>query len=252
MRIDVITIFPDMFDNFLNEGMIRIARERGLLSVFVHDLRDHATDKHRQVDDVPYGGGAGMVMKPEPFYGAVASLGSGSLEKLREESRIVIFTPRGRALKQALVEELAEESRLILLCGRYEGVDERVHELIATDEISVGDYVLSGGEVPAMLLIEAVTRLIPGVLGGEELSLEEESFADGLLEYPQFTRPVEFLGARVPEVLLSGHHGEIAKWRRRERLKATLLRRPDLLETAPLSDEDRETLADIERELGLE
>lgn len=250
MRIDVITIFPNIFEGFLGEGMVRIASEKGLVSVFIHDLRNFTANKHRQVDDLPYGGGAGMVMKPEPFYEAVASIGDGPLEKIKSESRIAIFTPRGRLLKQDLVEELAAERRLILLCGRYEGVDERVHELIATDEISVGDYVLSGGEVPAMLLIEAVTRLIPGVLGGEELSLEEESFADGLLEYPHYTRPAKFLGVRVPEVLLSGHHGEIAKWRRRERLKATLLRRPDLLESAPLSDEDRQVLAEIERELG--
>lgn len=250
MRIDVVTIFPSMFEGVLGESMIRIARERLLVDVDLHDLRDHTTDKHRQVDDMPYGGGAGMVMKPEPFHRAVTGITGGSLEEARESARIVIFTPRGRVLTQRLVEEFSREDRLILLCGRYEGVDERVHQHIATDEISLGDYVLSGAELAAMVLIDAVVRLIPGVLGGEELSLAEESFAGGLLEYPHYTRPAEFMGWKVPDILLSGHHGEVAKWRRRERLKATLLRRPELLETAELSESDRALLAEIERELG--
>lgn len=247
MRIDVVTIFPSMFDGVLSEGMIRIARERNLVDVRLHDLRDYTQDKHRQVDDTPYGGGAGMVMKPEPFYRAVTSIGGGSLDDARKNCRIAIFTPRGRVLDQALAEELAGEERIILLCGRYEGVDERVHENVATDELSLGDFVLSGGEIPAMVVIDAVTRLIPGVLG-EELSLAEESFSGGLLEYPQYTRPAEFMGAAVPEILLSGHHGEIAKWRRRERLKATLSRRPELLERIDLSTEDERMLGEIKRE----
>lgn len=255
MRLDIVTIFPKMFDGVFSESMIRIAREKGLVDIYVHDLRSWTADKHRQVDDIPYGGGYGMVMKPEPFYQAILAIGgSDSLSDIRRKSRIVLFTPRGKAMSQNLVEQFAGEEHLIMLCGRYEGIDERVHENIATDEISIGDFVLSGGEIPAMALTEAVVRLIPGVLGGEE-SLAEESFAEGLLEYPQYTRPAEFMGWSVPEVLLSGHHGEIARWRRRERLKATLLRRPDLLETAELNDIDRKLLeeikADVERETGI-
>ncbi|MCL5291781.1 MAG: tRNA (guanosine(37)-N1)-methyltransferase TrmD [Actinobacteria bacterium] len=230
--------------------MIRIARERELVKIAVHDLRDYTVDKHRQVDDMPYGGGPGMVMKPEPFHAAVTSIGKSALRELRQKIRIIIFTPRGRVLTQPLVEEFTSEEHLIILCGRYEGVDERVHAHIATDEISVGDYVVSGAEIPAMILVDAIVRLLPGVLGGEELSLAEESFTGGLLEYPHYTRPAEFMGWQVPDILLSGHHTEISKWRRRERLKATFLRRPDLLRSADLTDDDRRALEEIERELG--
>jgi len=249
MRLDVVTIFPAMFDGVFNESMIRIAREKGLVDIRVHDLRSWTEDKHRQVDDVPYGGGYGMVMKPEPFHKAVLAIGaSDDLDEIRKRSRIVLFTPRGKALNQPLVEEFAQEEHIMMLCGRYEGIDERVHRHIATDEISIGDFVLSGGEIPAMALTEAVVRLIPGVLGAEE-SLAEESFSEGLLEYPHYTRPATFMGWGVPEVLLSGHHGEIAKWRRKERLKATFLNRPDLLEKAKLSDQDKKLLSEIKAEI---
>ncbi|MHB0976954.1 MAG: tRNA (guanosine(37)-N1)-methyltransferase TrmD [Candidatus Aquicultorales bacterium] len=251
MIIDVVTIFPSMFHGVLEEGTLRLARERADIEINLHDMRDYTTDKHRQVDDMPYGGGPGMVMKPEPFYRAVTGICGMSLEEARQDRRIVVFTPRGRALTQPIVGEFASEEKMLLLCGRYEGIDERVHTHIATDEISVGDFVLSGGELPAMLLMDAVVRLIPGVLGGEEASLEEESFSDGLLEYPQFTRPAEFNGWQVPEVLLSGHHGDIARWRRKERLKTTFLRRPELLESAALSEQDKQDLAEIEKDLGL-
>ncbi len=248
MKIDIITIFPSIFDGFLSESMIRIGREKGIVDIRVHDLRSWTEDKHRQVDDIPYGGGFGMVMKPEPFYRAVLDIGgSDDLEVIRSKSRIVLFTPRGKILKQDLVEEFSRREHLILLCGRYEGIDERVHRRIATDEVSLGDFVLSGGEIPAMALTEAVVRLLPGVLGAEE-SLTEESFTEGLLEYPHYTRPPEFMGWKVPEVLLSGHHGEIAKWRRRERLKTTLQRRPDLLDKANLSESDLKLLEEIRKE----
>ncbi|MBE0447631.1 MAG: tRNA (guanosine(37)-N1)-methyltransferase TrmD [Actinobacteria bacterium] len=256
MRLDIITIFPRMFDCVFSESMMRIAREKGLIDLRVHDLRSWTGDKHRKVDDIPYGGGYGMVMKPEPFYKAVLVVGeSDNLDDIRSRSRIILFTPRGRVLNQGLVEEFAREDRIIMLCGRYEGIDERVHEHIATDEVSIGDFVLSGGEVPAMVLTEAVIRLIPGVLGGEE-SLAEESFTEGLLEYPHYTRPAEFVGWRVPDVLLSGHHAEIAKWRRKKRLEATLLKRPDLLEKAKLSNQDKKLLEEIktgvEKEAGFQ
>jgi len=246
MKIDIVSIFPAIFDGFLSESMIRIAREKELIDIRVHDLRSWTTDKHRQVDDVPYGGGYGMVMKPEPFYRAVLDIGgTDNLNDIRKNSRIIVFTPRGKLLKQEFVEELSGGEHIILLCGRYEGIDERVHKYIATDEISIGDFVLSGGEVPAMALTEAVTRLVPGVLGAEE-SLEEESFIEGLLEYPQYTRPPEFMGWKVPEVLLSGHHGEIAKWRRKKRLETTAKKRPDLLKKARLSEQDKKLLEEIE------
>lgn len=252
MKIDIITIFPSIFDGFLNESMIRIGRDRGLVAINVHDLREWTVDRHRQVDDIPYGGGAGMVMKPDIFYKAVMDIGVGAnLSAIRQNCRIVLFTPRGRVLKQEIVEELAAEQNIIMLCGRYEGIDERVHTEIATDEISLGDFVLSGGEIPAMALTEAMVRLVPGVLGAEE-SLAEESFAEGLLEYPQYTRPPEFMSWKVPDVLLSGHHGEIAKWRRKERLRATLLRRPDLLERAGLSGTDKKMLDEIRSEIAAE
>ncbi|MBS3908950.1 MAG: tRNA (guanosine(37)-N1)-methyltransferase TrmD [Actinobacteria bacterium] len=246
MRIDIVSIFPAMLEAVLSESIVRIAREKGYAEVAVYDLRNWTENKHRQVDDVPYGGGSGMVMKPEPFYKALLEItASESLEEARDRARIVLFTPRGKVLDQRLIEELAQTERLVMLCGRYEGIDERVHEHIATDEISLGDFVLSGGEIPAMALTEAVVRLLPGVLGGEE-SLTEESFTGGLLEYPHYTRPAEFMGWRVPEVLLSGHHGEIAKWRRQKRLSATLSKRSDLLAHADLSDADKKLLAAME------
>jgi tRNA (guanine37-N1)-methyltransferase len=223
VRIDVLTIFPDFFSGPLDASLLGKARAGGLLDVRVHDLRAWATDRHRTVDDVPYGGGAGMVLKPEPFFDAVEAL-YGSLEA---RPRTVLLTPRGRVLDQALVAELVAEPALLLLCGRYEGVDERVHTHLATDRVSVGDYVLAGGEVAACVVIEAVTRLLPGVLGNEA-SAVQESFSAGLLEHPHYTRPAEYRGLRVPDVLLSGDHGRIAAWRRQQSIAATKELRPDV------------------------
>ena len=224
MRIDVLSIFPEFFSGPLDASLIGRAREAGTLDVRVHDLRQWTHDRHRTVDDMPFGGGAGMVMKPEPFFEAVEAL-FGSVE---ERPRTVLLTPRGRPLSQALARELSAEPGLLLICGRYEGIDERVHQAIATDEVSIGDYVLSGGEVAACVVIEAVTRLVPGVMGNEA-SAEDESFSEGLLEYPQYTRPAEYRGMAVPEVLLSGHHGRVAEWRREQALARTRAVRPDLI-----------------------
>ena len=223
MRIDVLTIFPGIFESPLCESLLGKAVEAGLLDVRVHDIRDSTTDKHRQVDDESYGGGPGMVMKPEPIFAAVRTLGEGDM-------RLLLLSPAGRRLDQALVRELAGEPWLVLICGRYEGVDERVVEGLPAEEVSIGDYVLSGGEVPALVVIEAVTRLIPGVIGREE-SHERDSFGpEGLLDHPHYTRPAEFRGMAVPEVLLSGSHAEIERWRREAALEKTRRNRPDLLE----------------------
>ncbi|MDI6892430.1 MAG: tRNA (guanosine(37)-N1)-methyltransferase TrmD [Actinomycetota bacterium] len=246
MKIDIITIFPKMFASPFAEGMIRVAQEKGLVEIGVHDLRDFTHNKHRQVDDLPYGGGAGMVMKPEPFFEAVEKVAGRGFEEVRKIARVILFTPQGHTLNQRLVEEFSQEKHLILLCGRYEGVDERVREHLATDEISVGDYVLSGGELPAMVLVDAVTRLIHGVLGAEE-SLAEETFTRGLLEYPQYTRPTRYRGWSVPKVLLGGNHAEIAKWRRRASLERTLLKRPDLLQETALSEKEKKALKELKR-----
>jgi tRNA (guanine37-N1)-methyltransferase len=234
MRIDVLSIFPAFFAGPFDTSLLGKAREAGLLDLAVHDLRDWATDKHRTVDDLPYGGGAGMVMKPEPFVAAVETL-YGSLA---DRPRTVILTPRGRPLTQELVGELAAEPALLLLCGRYEGIDERVHEAVATDEVSIGDYVLAGGEVAACVLVEAVMRLIPGALGNAA-STEEESFSDGLLEHPQYTRPPVFLDREVPEVLRSGDHGKVAAWRHEQALARTAAVRPDLYARWRAAEEQR-------------
>jgi tRNA (guanine37-N1)-methyltransferase len=222
MRIDVLTIFPGMFESPLRESLLGRAIERGLVDIRLHDIRDATTDKHRQVDDESYGGGPGMVMKPEPIFAAVESLGHGP-------KRVLLLSPAGRRLDQALVRELADEPWLVLVCGRYEGVAERVAQGLPAEEVSIGDYVLSGGEVPALVLIEAVTRLVPGVIGKDE-SHEHDSFEDGILEHPHYTRPPEFRGLAVPEVLLSGNHAEIERWRREAALEKTRRVRPDLLE----------------------
>ena len=223
MRIDVLTIFPGIFESPLRESLLGRAIEGGLLDVRVHDIRDHTTDAHRQVDDESYGGGPGMVMKPEPIFAAVASLGEGS-------RRTVLLSPAGRPFDQALARELALEPWLVLICGRYEGVDERVAAGLPADELSIGDYVLSGGEVPALVVLEAVTRLVPGVIGKEE-SHERDSFgAEGLLDHPHYTRPAEFKGMAVPDVLRSGNHAEVERWRREAALEKTRRNRPDLLE----------------------
>ncbi|HTP00345.1 MAG TPA: tRNA (guanosine(37)-N1)-methyltransferase TrmD [Anaerolineales bacterium] len=239
MRFDVFTLLPEVFGPYLESSILLRARQRGLIDVSVHNIRDHTRDRHHTTDDIPYGGGGGMVMKPEPVTEALESV-------LRLEPDgppgfpIILMTPQGRVFNQAIASELAEQERIALLCGRYEGVDERIRRLV-TDEISIGDYVLTGGELPALILIDAVSRLIPGVLGDPD-GATDDSHASGLLEYPHYTRPVEFRGERVPEVLLSGDHGKIGKWRREQSLLRTLQRRPDLLERAELSKADRKFL----------
>ena len=223
MRIDVVTIFPGFFESPLRESLLGRAIEAALLDVRVHDLRDSTSDRHRQVDDESYGGGPGMVLKPEPVFAAVESLGSG-------DRRTLLLSPAGRRLDQDLARELAAEPWLVLICGRYEGVDERVVEGLPAEEVSIGDYVVAGGEVAALVVLEAVTRLVPGVIGREE-SHEQDSFGDeGLLDHPHYTRPAEFRGMRVPETLLSGNHAEIERWRREAALEKTRRNRPDLLE----------------------
>ncbi len=223
MRIDILTIFTDIFESPLRESLLGKAIEAGVIDVRVHDIRDFANDRHGQVDDESYGGGPGMVMKPEPVYAAVESLGEGP-------KRTILLSPAGRRLDQGLVRELASESWLVLICGRYEGVDERVVQGLPAEEVSIGDYVLSGGEVPVLVVLEAVTRLVPGVIGREE-SHEQDSFGeDGLLDHPHYTRPQEFRGMEVPPVLLSGNHAEIERWRREAARDKTRLNRPDLLE----------------------
>jgi tRNA (guanine37-N1)-methyltransferase len=242
VRIDLLTIFPGFFEGPLATSLVGAAQEQGLLDARVHDLRDWATDRHRSVDDAPYGGGAGMVMRADVLVAAAESVwndlppGAPVQPPLHvaggPRPRTVLLTPRGRPLTQALVRELAQEDRLVLLCGRYEGIDERVHDLVATDEVSLGDYVLMGGEVAAVAIVEAVVRLLPGVLGNAE-SAVEESFEQGLLEHPLYTRPAELRGHAVPDVLRSGDHGAVAAWRREQALERTRRVRPDLLEDGP-------------------
>jgi len=229
LRFDVITIFPDFFRGAFDHGIIRRARAAGLIDVRACDLREWTEDKHRQVDDRPFGGGDGMVLKPEPIFAAVEDLTKAtSSESYAEGTRVLLLSPQGQALTQALAADLALAEHLVLICGRYEGVDERVAETLVTDEISIGDYVLSGGEPAAVVVVDAVVRLIPGALGSETSALNE-SFIEGLLDYPHYTRPPEFRGMRVPDVLLTGHHGEIARWRAEQALKKTERNRPDLL-----------------------
>jgi tRNA (guanine37-N1)-methyltransferase len=229
MRFDVVTIFPDFFRGAFDYGIVRRAQTAGLVDVKAHDLRAWTKDKHRQVDDRPFGGGDGMVLKVEPIFAAVEELTGASERSLYPEgTRVVLLSPQGRVFTQALASELAEAEQVVLICGRYEGVDERVAEALVTDEISIGDYVLSGGEPAAVVVIDAMVRLIPGALGSET-SAVNESFSEGLLDYPHYTRPPEFRGMRVPEILLTGHHAEIARWRAQEALKKTERNRPDLL-----------------------
>lgn len=233
LRIDIISIFPEVFEPVLGSSMLGIARDKGAMALEVHDLRSWTSDKHRTTDDYPYGGGYGMVMKPEPFFAAVEAV-----KALDERPATVILTcPTGRVLDQALAEELATHERLIVLCGRYEGVDERVRSIVDL-ELSIGDYVLTGGELPAMVLVDAVTRLQPGVLASSK-STEEESFSWGLLEYPQYTRPASFRDMDVPEILLSGDHAKVDTWRRMEAIRRTAERRPDLLDMAKMTPDER-------------
>lgn len=231
LRFDIITIFPEFFREAIDCGIVRRARNAGLVQITAHDLRQWTTDKHHVVDDRPFGGGDGMVLKPEPIFAGVEALtGASRREGLPPRTRVVLLSAQGEVLTQPLAQDLSQDdSRIVLLCGRYEGVDERVSEALITDEISIGDYVLSGGEPAAMVLIDAVVRLLPGALGSETSALYE-SFSEGLLDYPQYTRPPEFRGMKVPEVLLSGNHAEIARWRKQAALEKTRRKRPDLLE----------------------
>jgi tRNA (guanine37-N1)-methyltransferase len=231
MKIDVLTIFPEFFGRVFEFGIIRRAKLAGIVELNVHDIREFATDKHRMVDDRPFGGGDGMVLKPEPIFAAVEHLlGTNDKASYREGTRVVLLTPQGRPLKQAVTKGLADETKhLVLVCGRYEGVDERVNEALVTDEISIGDYVLSGGEPAAVVLVDSIVRLLPGALGSET-SAVNESFTSGLLDYPHYTRPAEFRGMKVPEVLLNGNHAEIEKWRGEKALEKTRAYRKDLLE----------------------
>ena len=241
MKFDILSLFPAMFEGPLTESILRRAALQGLIEIGLHNIRDYADDRHRTTDDAPYGGGPGMVMKVEPL--------AACIEKVRSRSpgaRVVLTTPRGRLFDQREAAELAREKGLIIICGRYEGVDERVRELFVDDEFSIGDFVLTGGELAAMVIVDAVTRLIPGVLGSDE-SAQTDSFSDGLLEYPHYTRPQEFAGREVPEVLLSGNHAAIARWRRCQSLRKTFEERPDLLDRLRLSEEDRRFLEGLNK-----
>ena len=239
MKFDIVTIFPRMVEAGLAEGVVGRARESGLLDIVVHNLRDFTPDRHHVVDDVPFGGGPGMVMKPEPFFAAM----DGIVERRGRPDAVVILSPAGRRFDQADARKFAGLPHVTILCGRYEGIDERVREALATDEISIGDYVLSGGEAPALVVVDAVARLIPGVVGDEQ-SVEADSFSRGLLDYPHYTRPAEHRGRRVPDVLVSGHHGEIRRWRREQALRRTMERRPDLMATAALDADERALVAE--------
>ena len=242
MKFDIVTIFPRMVAAGLTEGVVSRGVECGLLDVAVHDLRDYTTDRHRSVDDMPYGGGPGMVMKPEPLARAVEDVRA----RRGTPDAVILLSPQGVPFTQREARRLAGLRHLVLLCGRYEGMDERVRTLVAAEELSVGDFVVSGGELPALMVVDAVGRLVPGVVGDEQ-SVEQDSFSRGLLDYPHYTRPVEFGGLQVPDVLLSGHHADVRRWRKREALARTLARRPELLEDATLDDEERALLAEIRK-----
>lgn len=243
MQFDIVTIFPAMVEAPLKEGVIGRASDRGLIVFRVHDLRSFTDDRHHVVDDVAYGGGPGMVMKAEPFFRAVERIA----EAHGAPAAVILPTPDGRLFDHAAAGRLARLPHIVILCGRYEGVDDRVRRHLATEEISIGDYVLTGGELPALVIADAVARLVPGVVGDEE-SVARDTFARGLLDYPQYTRPAQFRGMDVPPVLLSGHHAEIERWRHREALRRTLLTRPELLERAELTDEDRRVLNELRQE----
>ncbi len=266
MRFDIVTIFPGFFDSPLDYGILKRARTAGLVEVATHDLRGFTHDRHRTVDDRPFGGGEGMVLKPEPIYDAVASLGiSPKAERQREKETVILLSAQGRPFTQTVAQELAATERVVIICGRYEGVDERVNEILCDREISIGDYVLSGGELAAAVIVDAVVRLLPGALGNPDSSRfesfgaqdvpEESSAADGpprstygaggLLDYPHYTRPAEFRGIAIPDALRGGDHEAIRRWRRRMALEKTLRNRPDLLDRIEISEEDRETLAEL-------
>lgn len=246
MKVDILTVFPEVIEAGSGYSIVKRAQEKGALELVVHNLRDFAHDKHRSTDDEPFGPGAGMVMKPEPLFEAVEAIGEGKFGAELQtpphpNCKVLLMTPQGEPFSQNMARELAAEDHLIIICGHYEGVDERVREHLVDREVSIGDYVLTGGELPALVVLDAVVRLLPGVLGDDESSVEE-TFADGLIEYPHYTRPAEFRGWKVPDVLISGHHAQIAKWRRVQSIKRTLERRPDLLENANLTEDDRKIL----------
>ncbi len=266
MKFEIVTIFPDFFRGPLDYGIVRRAREAGLIEILTHDLRAFTTDRHKTVDDRPFGGGEGMVLKPEPLFACVESLGLAAREQRltgTAKETVILLSPQGRMFTQGVAEELAGLERIVLICGRYEGVDERVTEGLADREISIGDYVLSGGELGAAVIIDTITRLVPGALGNEASAVQESFSAvpkagingpdstcssGGLLDYPHYTRPAEFRGMAVPDVLVGGNHEQIRKWRRRKALEKTLRNRPDLLEQQELSEEDKKFLAEIEKQ----
>jgi len=249
MRMDVFTLLPEVMETYLHSSMLGRAQAAGLLDVQLHNIRDYTTDRHHTTDDEPFGGGGGMVMKPEPVFTAVETILGENLGQVP----VILLTPQGRLFSQGVAVELSQLPHLALLCGRYEGVDERIRQHLATDEISIGDYVLTGGEIPALTVIDAVARLIPGVLGDSD-AMNKDSHTKGLLEYPHYTRPSNFRGWEVPEVLLSGDHRRIEEWRHQESLKRTMTRRPDLLRIAQLSEEDRAIISKMieNDEVGLE
>lgn len=248
MNIHILTLFPDMFPAYLNESILKKAQAMGQLTVRLHNIRDYTTDKHHVTDEPPFGGGGGMVLKPEPIFTAVESLVADLQSQQEMEGvPVILMSPQGRPFTQTIAQELAGQERLVLLCGRYEGVDERVREHLVTDEISIGDYVLTGGELAALVIVDAVTRLLPGVLGAEGAA-EMDSHATGLLEGPHFTKPADFRGWVVPNVLRSGHAANVARWRREESLRRTWQRRPDMLLTAVLTEEDRWFLGQLAQE----
>jgi len=242
MRVSLVTIFPGLIREFFGHGLIKRAVDKGLLDINVVDLRDHTHDKYRAVDDAPFGGGGGMVLRPEPLFEAIDA-------HRREGDRVVLLSPQGQPLTHEKAKDLSGHAGLMLICGRYEGVDERVRQCLVDEEVSIGDYVLMGGELPALVLLETVARLLPGVLGNET-SPRQESFAEGLLDFPQYTRPAEFKGVKVPGVLLSGDHAAIEQWRRRESLRRTLLKRPELIPLVRLTEEDRTMIEMLRREVA--
>ncbi|SDL74764.1 tRNA (guanosine(37)-N1)-methyltransferase TrmD [Sediminibacillus halophilus] len=246
MKIDILTLFPEMFDGVMNHSILKKAQDTGAFQYRLVNFREYSQNKHKKVDDYPYGGGAGMVLTPQPVFDAVEDLSADCSEK-KAKPRIVLMCPQGEPYNQSKAMELANEEHLIFICGHYEGYDERIREHIATDEISIGDYVLTGGELGAMVVIDSVVRLLPGVLGNES-SAPEDSFSTGLLEHPHYTRPLDFRGMRVPDVLVSGNHGKIEEWRRLQSLKRTYQRRRDLLDDFPLTDKERQWLEDLNDE----
>jgi len=242
MRIDVLTLFPGMFDGVFNESILKRAREIGAVQLNVVNFRDFSDDRHKSVDDYPFGGGAGMVLKPQPIYDAVSAIEKNSDSK----PKVILLCPQGRRFNQKMAESFAKENHLLFICGHYEGFDERIR-FLADEELSIGDFVLTGGELAAMVVIDSIVRLLPGVLGNED-SPVQDSFSTGLLEYPQYTRPRDFRGMKVPDVLLSGDHKKIDEWRKKEALRRTFLRRPDLLERYPLSEQEKQWLEDFKKE----